>query len=252
VLAIAPYVIIHRSKFVERDLNKDPFFGNKLAYAQHLMENVRKKFMNRADCYDVVQKFREGEGSPADLKILQNFEKNDLIVKHDLLPFIESLRDESYIEIVKKIENNKSGVKELTKLQQSLLEDLEFPNRGDLIAQINRLMFNQTLRSFIMPFKVWAYVWPRLALQFPEIEDTLKKTVGPDHLINKQVRTEQMIMRVHVWGEGPKSLVNLELFGGLDALKAAEITDLALKEDVYNVPDLLEELGLDEDEKDSQ
>ncbi len=252
VLAVAPYVVMHRSRFVDRELNKDPFFGDKLAFARHLIEHVRKKFLNRADCYDVVQKFREGKGDPADFKSLTNYEKNDLIVKHDLLPLAESLRNDAYVEVVHRIEDNKSNVKELTKLQQTLLEDLEFPNRGDLIARINNLMFSQTLRSFIMPFKVWAFLWPRLALQFPEIEDTLKKTVGPDHLINKQVRTEQMVMRIHIWGEGTKAQVNIELFGGKDALKAAEITEHALKEDVYEVPDLLDELESDDDKKASR
>ncbi len=75
--------------------------------------------------------------------------------------------------------------------------------------------------------------------------------MGTEHLINKQVRTEQMVMRIHVWGEGPKALVNVELFGGRDALKAAEITEHALKEDVYELPDLLNELGIDDDKKDS-
>ncbi len=252
VLAVAPYVIMHRAKFIEREINKDPFFGDKLAYARYLIELVKKKFSNRAGCYDAVQKFREGDGTTADFKVLQNFGNNDLIVKHDMMPLADSLRNEEYVEIVHKIKKNDHDVQVLAGIQQNLLENLEFPNRGDLIARINHLMFNQTLRSFIMPIKVWAYLWPRLALQFPEIEDTLKKTVGTDHLINKQVRTEQMVMRIHVWGEGPEALVNVELFGGQDALKAAEITEQALKEDVYEVPDLLNELGLDDDKNDSR
>ena len=247
VLAVAPYVIMHRSKFVERELNMDPFFGGKLEFTRHFLELIRKRFMNRAECYDVVQKFREGKGTQTDFKMLTNFENNDLIVKHDLLPLVDSLRNDAYIEVVQSIEKNQNNVEELAKIQQTLLEDLEFPNRGDLITKINRLMFTQTLRSFTMPFKIWAYLWPRLALEFPEIEDTLKKTIGPDHIINKQVRTEQMVMRVHIFGESPKASVNLELFGGRDALKAAAITEQALKEDVYKRPEELIDLKLDDE-----
>ncbi|OLS15446.1 MAG: hypothetical protein RBG13Loki_0937 [Promethearchaeota archaeon CR_4] len=56
-----------------------------------------------------------------------------------------------------------------------------------------------------------------------------------------------MVMRVHSFSEGLKASVNLELFGGRDALKAAGITEQALKEDVYEIPEDLSELKLDDD-----
>lgn len=260
VLAVAPYVIMHRSKFVERELNKDPFFGDKLEFSRHLIEHVRKKYITRTECYGVVQKFREGKGSTVDLKILKNYEKNDLIIKHDLLPLAESLDNEAYSQLVQKIRDHTQNVGALTDIQQNLLADLEFPNRGDLIARINRRLYEETVRTFNMPFKVWAYLWPRLALEIHGIEETLKKTTSPDHYINMQVRTEQMVMRIIIHNEGVTLLsehsggaeavkeptVTLEVYGGLDALKVQQITENALNEDLYEIPDLVD-LGLDDD-----
>src|SRR5271157_1940673 len=90
VLAIAPYVVVHRSKFVERELNQDPYFGDKLEYARHLLHLIRKRFATRETCYNAVESFRNGNGSDEDIKVLQRYMNNDLIVKHDLLPLAAS------------------------------------------------------------------------------------------------------------------------------------------------------------------
>lgn len=240
VLAVAPYVVAHRSKFVERELTREPFFGDRFACACALLDLVRKRFNIREPCYGAVEAFRIGTGTNVEMGILENFANNDLIVKHDLLPLAYELNNDAYIQIVGEIAGAKNDALTLQAIQSQLLTDLEFPNRGDLIAQINRLMFAQTLRSFKMPYKTWAYLWPRLGVQFPGIEPELRQAAT--QLYNKQIRTEQMVLEVHVMGLGPEDTVSLDVFGGGDALAAASTIEKTLHEDLYEVSDLLEEL----------
>ncbi|MHA1454307.1 MAG: AAA family ATPase [Promethearchaeota archaeon] len=91
IAALAPYVISHRVKFVNRVLNEKPYWGNKLKFTIDLIEKAKKRFVNREKCYQILNKFREGRGNESDWEYLESFQSSDLITKIDLIPLVESL-----------------------------------------------------------------------------------------------------------------------------------------------------------------
>ncbi|MFX1531994.1 MAG: AAA family ATPase, partial [Promethearchaeota archaeon] len=85
VNTIAPYVISHRVVYVKRELDKSPYFGNRYEFSKNMLKSIQKRFKNRQTCYEIAERFREGNPKENDLEELKKYEKNDLIVKFDLI-----------------------------------------------------------------------------------------------------------------------------------------------------------------------
>ncbi|MHA1733620.1 MAG: AAA family ATPase [Promethearchaeota archaeon] len=222
VSTIAPYVINHRVRYVERALEKAPFYGNALKFTSHLIDLVRKRFVIREKAYEIVQEFRNGGGTKAEVTRLKEMAKNDLIVQHDLLPLVSVLSDSKYQKKVNAIHGaDESGdIKALSKYRDELLEDLTFPNRGDLIAQINRALYKHTVTSYNFTFREWKTLWVLIAAEFAELDKPLRGTLESRQA--KQIRTRDMVLFVNVTGTQPEDIVNLEVYGGSDAVKLKE------------------------------
>ena len=135
VNTVAPYVISHRVVYVKRELEKAPYFGNKFEFSKNILNIVQKKFKNREVCYVIAERFRNGNPNKDDLLELKKFEKNDLVVKCDLIPFVKSVSNKHYSPLAQKIKlaSKKGDINELATIRNQLIEDIDFPNRGDLI-----------------------------------------------------------------------------------------------------------------------
>lgn len=225
VATVAPYVVNHRANFVERELNKSPYWGNTLEFAKHMIELVRKRFGIRAPCYKVVQEYRRGAGKKSDLGTLKDMAKSDLIVKHDLLPLVKALESKRYSKKVTTIHqaDQDRDIKTLAEIRDDLLEDLTFPNRSDLIAQINEALHKHTVSSYNFSFREWKGLWVTIAVEFPELEHMLKASLERNQA--RQVRTPDMALFINVTGIADDDVVNLEVFGGSDAVKLKEILE---------------------------
>ncbi|GAF78854.1 unnamed protein product, partial [marine sediment metagenome] len=129
VNTIAPYVISHRVKYTTRELEKAPHWGNPYVFSKSILDIIQKRFINRADCYLIVERFRDGESKSDDLTTLKNYQKNDLIVKYDLIPFVNSINNKKYPKISQKIkEASKNGdIEVLASVRNDLLENIDFP-----------------------------------------------------------------------------------------------------------------------------
>jgi len=225
VTTIAPFVIAHRVAFVKRELEKPPYWGNKYEFSKYILNLIQKRFMNRESCYQIAESFRNGESKQNDLVELKKFEKNDLIVKFDLLPYVEALNDKNYSDLAQQIKqaSKKGDIEELSKIRDTLMEDLDFPNRADLINWCNLELYKQTVTDFIFNYKDHKEVWADIASEFPNLDIPLKEAFSKRQ--TKQIRTEDLLMEINITGTDETSLVNIQISGGSEAIKLIKILE---------------------------
>ena len=225
VNTIAPYVISHRVAFVKRELDKPPYFGNKYVFTQNILKLIQKRFKNREKCYQITERFREGRPEENDLNDLKKFEKNDLIVKFDLLPFINSINNKIYPPVAQQIKGaaKKGDINKLAEIRNDLLEKIDFPNRGDLIEWCNHELYKQTVTDYVIKYSYWKDVWADVVSEFSNLDQPLKDAFSQRQ--TKQIRTEDLLIEINVTGIEDDSLVNIQISGGSDALKLRTLMD---------------------------
>lgn len=225
VNTIAPYVISHRAAYVKRELDKSPYFGNKYEFTKNLLKLVQKRFKTRESSYKIAERFREGKPKENDLTELKKFEKNDLIVKYDLIPFVNSINNKQYPPIAQQIQeaSKKGDINTLAEIRNSLMEEIDFPNRGDLIEWINRELFKQTVTDYVIKYSYWKEVWADIAAEFSNLDQPLKEAFSQRQ--TKQIRTEDMLIEINVTGTKEDSLVNIQISGGSEALRLRTVLD---------------------------
>ncbi len=222
---IAPYVISHRAAYAKRDLNKAPYWGNKYEFSKKLLDLILKRFKTREICYEITERFRDGKPNDTDLAELKKYQKNDLIVKYDLIPFVKALNNKDYSELAQKIidSGNKSQIEELAQIRDNLIEQLDFPNRADLINWSSRELYKQTVSDYVFSYIDKSAVWAEIASEFPDLDEILKDAFSKRQ--TKQIRTEDLLIEINVTGTHDDSLVNIQISGGSEALRLRDVLD---------------------------
>jgi len=225
VTAIAPYVISHRCDYVKRELDKAPYWGDKYEFSKNLLSIIKKRFKTREICYQIAERFRYGTPKQTDLSELKKFEKNDLIVKYDLIPFVNAIKNKAYSDLAKKIKDaTKIGdIEELSRIRNTLMENLDLPNRADLINWCNLELYKQTVTDFVFKYRENKEVWADIASEFPSLDQPIKEAFSRRQ--TKQIRLEDLLLEINVTGTDDESLVNMEVSGGSDALKLIRIME---------------------------
>ncbi|MFX0017785.1 MAG: AAA family ATPase [Promethearchaeota archaeon] len=225
VNTIAPFVISHRVIYSNRELDKAPYWGNRYEFSKGILNLIQKKFINREICYQITEKFRDGIAEKEELTTLKNYKKNDLIVKFDLLPFVNNVNDKKYSTLAQKIINSakRGNIKELAELRNTLTEDMNFPNRAYLINLCNQELYKQTVTDYVFKYVNRDEVWADIAAEFPNLDKPIKETLIRRQ--TKQIRTEDLLIEINVSGINEDSLVNIQISGGSEALKLRSILD---------------------------
>jgi hypothetical protein len=225
VNTIAPYVISHRVNYTKRELEKSPYWGQPYKFSQSILDVIQKRFINRADCYLITERFRDGESKSDDLASLKNYQTNDLIVKYDLIPFVNSLNNKNYPKIAHKIkEASKNGnIEVLASIRNDLLENIDFPNRAYLINFCNQELYKQTVSNYIFKYVNNKEIWADIASEFPKLDKPLKEAFIRRQ--TKQIRTEDLLIEINVTGTNDDSLVNIQISGGSEALQLRKIIE---------------------------
>ena len=225
VNTIAPYVISHRVIYSNRELEKAPYWGNKYEFSRGILNLIQKKFINREICYQITEKFRDGIAEKEELTTLKNYKKNDLIVKYDLLPFVNNVNDKKYSTLAQKIINSakRGNIKELAELRNTLTEDMNFPNRAYLINLCNQELYKQTVTDYVFKYINRDEVWADIAAEFPNLDKPIKEALIRRQ--TRQIRTEDLLIEINVSGINNDSLVNIQISGGSEALKLRSILD---------------------------
>jgi len=225
VNTIAPYVISHRVIYSNRELDKAPYWGNRYEFSRGILNLIQKKFINREICYQITEKFRDGIAEKEELTTLKNYKKNDLIVKFDLLPFVNNVNDKKYSTLAQKIINSakRGNIKELAELRNTLTEDINFPNRAYLINLCNQELYKQTVTDYVFKYMNRDEVWADIAAEFPILDKPIKEALIRRQ--TKQIRAEDLLIEINVSGINEDSLVNIQISGGSEALKLRSILD---------------------------
>ena len=225
VNSIAPYVISHRVKYTSRELEKAPFWGNKYEFSKHIIQLANNRFLNRKPCYDSVNRLRDGNATEKDIELLNNYAKNDLIIKYDILPFSKSVNTKKYAKLAEKIDKSvKSGdMKILSEIRHTLINDLEFPNRAYLINWCDQELYKQTVSDFTFKYSHQKDVWVEIAAEFPDLDRPLKQAFSKRQ--TKQIRAEEILIETNVTGTEEDSIVNIQVSGGANALKLRSLLE---------------------------
>ncbi len=225
VNTIAPYVISHRTAFVKRELEKSPYYGNKYEFSKNLLNTIQKRFKTREISYQIAEKYREGTGEKTDITEIKKYQKNDLIVKYDLIPFINEVNNKEYKNLAQQIKNSAKGgkIEEIADIRNTLMENIDIQNRSDLINWCNIELYKQTVTDYIFQYKYWKDVWADIVAEFSNLDQPLKEAFKQRQ--TKQIRTEDLLIEINVTGTDDESLVNIQISGGSEALKLRAILD---------------------------
>ena len=220
---VAPYVISHRVIYPKRDLNKSPYWGDKYELSTKLLDLVQKRFKNREICYKITERFQNGVPNSTDFEELKKFEVNDLIVKHDLLPFVKAIDNKKYSDLAKKIQelSDKRQLEELAQTRDDLIGELAYSNRSHLINWCDRELYKHTVTGFNFKYIEKTRVWADIASELPELDEVTQEALSK--MQTKQIRTEGLLLEVNVSGTEEDSIVNLLISGGSKALKLIEL-----------------------------
>ncbi len=222
---LAPYILSHRVTYSSRELDKSPFWGDEYMFSKSLMEKITRRFKNREICYEITERFRNGTSNKTDLTEIKNYEKNDLIIKYDLLPFIESINNKSYQKLVSEIitQSKVGNIEKLAEIRNELIEDLQVPNRADLINRVNLELFKQTVTDFVFKYSFWKDLWAEIAAEFPKLDEPIKSAFQQRQ--TKQIRTDDLLIEINVTGTSDESLVNIQLSGGFESIKLKSLLE---------------------------
>jgi len=225
VNTIAPYVISHRVIYSRRELEKSPYWGNQYEFSKNILNQIQKRFINREVCYQISKRFRDGNSEKEDLTTLKNYQKNDLIVKYDLIPYVNSIKDKKYSKLAQKINvaSNSGDINTLASIRNNLIEDINFSNRAYLINLCNQELYKQTVTDYIFKYMNNKEIWAEIASEFPKLDKPLQEAFSRRQ--TKQIRTEDLLIEINVTGIDEESLVNIQISGGSEALKLKEILD---------------------------
>ena len=235
ISTISPYVISHRTKFVERDLNKAPYWGNKLEYTKKLIDMVKKRFINREECYEIIDKFREGIGGKDAIDYLKSFESTDLIIKNDLIPLAKSLNNPDYKNAMKLIGKHydKRNIKGLAEINEKLMKDLTFPNRGELINKINTHMKELTYWARDFSFRRWDVIRHTISSIYANFSKQLDESTKKQCTL--QLRDKNIFLEINVTGMEPGSMVQINCHGGKEAKDLQDILNKIYPKDDYDL-----------------
>ncbi len=241
---IAPYIIAHRVHYVDRTLNDAPFWGNKYQFTANLLKMIRKRYTNRRKAYDLIETLRTGNAPPNAITQLTTFSKSDLIVQHDLLPFAKKLISEEYQSKIQEIEQayQQKNVGLLSQLRKDLLLHMEFPNRGQLISNLNDKLRILTLYSFNCALEIWNSIRFTIDSLIPSFTNKLKETTQQRGTY--RLRTEDLEMEINVTGTNPYDIVNFSFYGGEIASTLKNEIELSHGKMLKNMEELVEEARL--------
>ncbi|MHA1819315.1 MAG: AAA family ATPase [Promethearchaeota archaeon] len=248
VSAIAPYVISHRVKYVERNVNEPPYWGNNFLYTKHLIEMAKKRFVNRKKCYEIIDKFKDGKGTDDDIVYLKGFESSDLIVRMDLIPLAESLNMEEYKKTIELIEkyNNPKHLDKLTKMNDFLMQNLTFPNRAELIKKIELYLESLTFWARNFFFKDWDIIRHTISGQYAEFSKALEESTKKQKTVF--LRRKGINLEINVTGTKPHSLVQISCHGGKEAIELKKLLESKYPPQDYN----FHEIKSEEKDKDKE
>ena len=114
-------------------------------------------------------------------------------------------------------------IDELAEIRNKLMENLDFPNRSDLINWCNIELYKQTVTDYILEYKYWKDLWADIAAEFSNLDQPLKDAFSQRQ--TKQIRTEDLLIEINVTGTDDESLVNIQISGGSEALKLRTVLD---------------------------
>ncbi len=218
IQSLAPLVFWHRIEYISDEIEGRPFYGDKYEYTTHLVKMATARFAQRRPVLDLIHRLEHGDATAEDVAEIKEMAKSDLLVSLDYIAFAKELNKKHYVRMVKEIERSisKKDVAALTKVQETLLRETDFPNRSMLLRRVSEELHRLTLSRFTVSFEQWTDLWSNISIHFPKMTAILKETLEPPK--RKVIRTEDLTLVIYVTGDSPDSAVFIEVSGGSSAV----------------------------------
>ena len=244
IIVIAPYIISHRVKYLDRELNQTPFWGDKYVYTEYLLKMVLSRFAIRKSAYEIVNDYYQAKGTPDQLDILKKMAKNDLIIQNDLLPLVQRLKSAKYKKMYNKIHKaeNSQDIKELAQIQEELLHEMDLPNRSELITKTNEILRELTLHTYNCSMEQWAIIHLTIENLYPQFSKKLDETTK--NRGTYRLMTGDLKMEINVTGTHTYDIVNFNFYGAGDAQTLEAEIQKNHKNTLMSMNDLLEQVGV--------
>jgi MoxR-like ATPase len=222
VKSIAPLVLWHRTRLSRSELERSPYYGDRFAFTQEIVELASARFAQRDAALSLIERLKQGDAPKTALEELKEMGKSDLLVRVDYAVFAKELTKSAYVDMVRSMEKamKNRDVKELVKIEERLLAETDFPNRSMLLNRVSEALHRLTLSQFTLTFEQWQELWSTISMRFPKMTSILKETLKPPK--RKVVRTDGLMLVVYVTGDSPESAVFLEVSGGSEAISLCQ------------------------------
>ncbi|MFW9996363.1 MAG: AAA family ATPase [Candidatus Odinarchaeota archaeon] len=198
VIALTPYVIAHRALFVEKELDDTPYWGDKHAFANWLVEQAYTNFITRKSINQILQNFIQGLGTAVMLKTLEQKARVDLLTAQDILPTCSEMNSDEYKGLVKNLRKalDKRDITSIQSIKNDLLTRPDFPQRPRFLQQISDFIYDFDPNFFKLTLDQWKNLLPNIVAEFPGLNDHLLETTDPP--CRKLIRTESMQLEILV------------------------------------------------------
>ena len=135
----------------------------------------------------------------------------------NLLPLAETLGAPRYQEKIKEITDaiQLKDIEKITRIRSELLQDIDFPNRGELIMRLNKNLRILTLNHYNCTLELWNSIRMTIDGMIPQFTRKLKETT--EQRGTYRLRTEDLDIEINVTGTDPKDIVNFSFYGGPSA-----------------------------------
>lgn len=236
VMTVAPYVIQHRVTYVSAEIGDAPYFGDAMRFTRALLGMVRDRYAARKPAIDIMNGIKQGIAGKDAVKTLEEYGKNDPVVKQDFVPLARVFLDERYQDYLARVERAKTDrdVDALVAIKDELLRDGELLNKGELLTKTSIYLNLLTFSSYSFKFKTWRdEIWAELSSEFRGLDVELRKSLT--ERFHKQLRTGDGTILLTVTGNDDESDVTMDFSGGHDV---ARIKAILLRAGVFHDEDL--------------
>ncbi len=210
VVLIAPYVIWHRLKYVEKYLDRK--FYNKFELAKDIINTVLRNFLQRAPLMKFLNKIRRGEIEPRMVTAIKNAAQSDLVIRMDVMPYFDEIIQEKYLitakRLVKAIENkDKSQIKSIIENAKSELSRYQFRS----LMKIYESALRKNRKRIIVPFVEWK---KNIELVCEKLGHTIiKRTLDPPRNVTINIGLDKIeIYTVDSYDEAPVFIITYSLW----------------------------------------
>ncbi len=196
VKTIAPFIIWHRVRFVDRELNARPYYGDAFKFAKYIIDLAVQRYVYRKPAYDMLRELEKGSLDKKSITKIEQMAKSDVVITVDILPRIKEMQKKESLKMYKAIDEaiSTKDIETLVKLHRKIIQGSPISNRSTLLIKIEKAIHEMTVELFILKEEAWDEIWPDICEIIPEKTKAIKETLGKN--VRKRIISDDVSMNI--------------------------------------------------------